>query len=165
MRDRIEDRFFDVMAKLNHFNLVEAIEGPGRIVISTEKRPGTVTNEAPEFAVMSVSDSGKGLTEEEQEKIGRSGTGLGMSVVLGLFWIIKDRLISKVSPAEVLWFPSGSPLSRNVNKMLQTVSTLKISWAGGSWLLRWMTGSNPWKAVRLLPNSSRLGRQILLSWT
>ncbi len=80
-------------------NAAEAMPTGGQVVISTqnaktEDRNGAIEPiKEGEYAVLCVSDTGIGIAPEEQEKIfepfyskkklGRSGTGLGMAVVLG----------------------------------------------------------------------------------
>ena len=80
-------------------NAAEAMPTGGKIVISTHNQIlGCKNGSNPEprdanWVVLSVSDSGTGITEEDKNKIfdpfytkkkmGRSGTGLGMTVVLG----------------------------------------------------------------------------------
>ncbi len=78
-------------------NAMEAIEGPGRVVISTQNR---ILDEktalkhgisAGEYAILTVTDNGKGISEKDLEHIfepfytkkimGISGTGLGLAVV------------------------------------------------------------------------------------
>ncbi len=78
-------------------NASEAIEGAGTVTISTISRyldeplKGYTGIRTGEYAVLSVSDDGSGITPEDLEKIfepfytkkvmGRSGTGLGLAVV------------------------------------------------------------------------------------
>jgi signal transduction histidine kinase/ActR/RegA family two-component response regulator len=75
-------------------NAAEAMPNGGQIIISTEKRKisnGEIDN--CEYAVLCVVDSGIGIPEDDLGRIfepfytkktmGRSGTGLGMAVVLG----------------------------------------------------------------------------------
>jgi PAS domain S-box-containing protein len=78
-------------------NASEAIEGSGRVVITTENRyldkplGGYETVEEGEYAVLIVSDDGAGISSDDLERIfepfytkkimGRSGTGLGLAVV------------------------------------------------------------------------------------
>jgi len=78
-------------------NAAEAIQGSGNIVISTENRyldrPLKGCNEINkgEYVVLSVADDGTGISPEDldrifepfytKKKMGRSGTGLGLSVV------------------------------------------------------------------------------------
>jgi PAS domain S-box-containing protein len=78
-------------------NAAEAVKEAGSVVISTENRyvenPVTGYDEVRrgEFAVMSVSDNGSGISSKDIERIfepfytkkvmGRSGTGLGLTVV------------------------------------------------------------------------------------
>ena len=86
-------------------NGVEAISGEGKVTITTRnlhvKEPfDGYDDEIPpgEYAVLEVDDTGSGMFPEELEKVfepfyskkvlGKSGTGLGMTVVLGA---VKDH--------------------------------------------------------------------------
>lgn len=78
-------------------NAVESMEGSGELTISTRNQyvdtPFSMGQyiEEGEYAVLSVTDSGPGIADEDQERIfdpfytkkvmGMSGTGLGLSVV------------------------------------------------------------------------------------
>ncbi len=80
-------------------NAAEAIAGDGLITIQTENRsfdeplPGYDGMRAGDYVVLSVSDTGKGISRDDLGKIfepfytkkvmGRSGTGLGLAVVWG----------------------------------------------------------------------------------
>ena len=80
-------------------NAAEAMPDGGKILVRTENRyverpvTGYETVKEGVYVVLSVSDEGVGISEEDQEKIfepfytkkvmGRSGTGLGMAVVWG----------------------------------------------------------------------------------
>lgn len=80
-------------------NAFEAVDGPGKVDISTEnislKSPhnGYEAIEPGEYVVLKISDCGSGMPVEVMQKIfepfftrkqmGRSGTGLGMTVVWG----------------------------------------------------------------------------------
>ncbi|WP_163338540.1 PAS domain-containing sensor histidine kinase [Desulfopila sp. IMCC35008] len=79
-------------------NGVESISGSGRVKISTHDQkvttpPPTTKVKQGEYVVLTVSDNGSGISENDIEKIfepffttkvmGRSGTGLGMAVVWG----------------------------------------------------------------------------------
>ncbi len=85
-------------------NAYEALEGPGTVTIVTEiirfdkEHNGYECIEKGEYAVVSVKDSGSGMPAKVVQKIfepfytrkqmGRSGTGLGMTVVWGT---VKDH--------------------------------------------------------------------------
>lgn len=78
-------------------NAAESIQGGGKIVVSTRiERQVVENNDAPdtlsgEYAILQVRDTGPGIPEEDLEhifepfyskkKMGRSGTGLGLTVV------------------------------------------------------------------------------------
>jgi signal transduction histidine kinase/ActR/RegA family two-component response regulator len=86
------------------FNAIEAISGAGRVRIATANRyldgpiEGYDTVNEGEYVVLIVEDTGTGISDEDMERIfepfytkkkmGRSGTGLGMSVVWGT---VKDH--------------------------------------------------------------------------
>jgi len=85
-------------------NAAESISGGGKVLISTENQyvdtsiSGYDNINEGDYFVLTVSDTGIGMSEEEKEKIfepfytnkemGRSGTGLGMAVVWGT---VKDH--------------------------------------------------------------------------
>lgn len=78
-------------------NAIESIKGPGKIRLSTENRyldkpvQGYAEVRPGPYAVLSVSDTGNGISAEDMEhifepfyskkKMGRSGTGIGLTVV------------------------------------------------------------------------------------
>lgn len=80
-------------------NAVESIPGEGRVMVRTENRhleeplPGCTQIKNGDYVVLSVSDTGMGIPDEDRESIfepffsrkssSRSGTGLGLSIVLG----------------------------------------------------------------------------------
>ena len=107
-------------------NAAEAISEDGIISVSTENRymdrpiAGYDHVEQGDYAVVTVSDTGVGMSSEDMEKIfepfytkktmGRSGTGLGMSVVWGT---VKDHngyidLLSKEGKGSkiTIYFPA-----------------------------------------------------------
>jgi PAS domain S-box-containing protein len=85
-------------------NAAEAISGLGEVLITTENRyidrtiSGHDTTQEGEYAVLTVSDTGSGISPADIERIfepfytkkvmGRSGTGLGLAVVWGT---VKDH--------------------------------------------------------------------------
>jgi len=85
-------------------NAIEAIQGPGKVTVSTKSRyidkpvTGYDYIEEGDYVVLTVSDTGIGISPEDMERIfepfytkkvmGRSGTGLGMAVVWGT---VKDH--------------------------------------------------------------------------
>jgi len=85
-------------------NAFEAVESIGRVVVTTENRKvdnlfrGYEKIEKGNYVVLKIQDSGMGMSQEILDKIfepfytkkqmGRSGTGLGMTVVWGT---IKDH--------------------------------------------------------------------------
>jgi PAS domain S-box-containing protein len=85
-------------------NAAEAISGPGKVTIRTQNRyldhplPTYEETQEGEYAVLSVSDTGKGIPATDIKRIfepfytkkvmGRSGTGLGLAVVWGT---VKDH--------------------------------------------------------------------------
>jgi PAS domain S-box-containing protein len=85
-------------------NAMEAINGKGRVMVSTQNRyidvplQGYETVAEGDYIVLIVCDNGSGISSEDRQKIfepfyttkemGRSGTGLGMAVVWGT---VKDH--------------------------------------------------------------------------
>ncbi|HHO75187.1 MAG TPA: response regulator [Deltaproteobacteria bacterium] len=109
-------------------NAAEAMPDGGNIIVTLENRylrdpiPGYDTIIEGNYVTLSVSDNGVGISQEDKEKIfepfytkkvmGRSGTGLGMAVVLGA---VQDHsgyisTYSKVGEGTVfvLYFPATS---------------------------------------------------------
>ncbi len=110
---RLETNLYDILGSSIHLsktimnlvsNSAEAMPDGGSIIISTDfryiKKPviGFETIEEGEYAILTVSDKGTGISSAEIGKIfepfytkkvmGRSGTGLGMAVVWGT---VKDH--------------------------------------------------------------------------
>ena len=85
-------------------NAAEAISGEGEVTIRTESRrlKGTIIGHDEvregDYAVLTVSDTGTGIADENKKKIfepfytrkamGKNGTGLGLSIVWGT---VKDH--------------------------------------------------------------------------
>lgn len=111
--NRLEPDLFNISGSHVHLsktvmniisNAIEAIQGPGRITVSTKNRyidkpvTGYDYIEEGDYVVFTVSDTGIGISPEDMERIfepfytkkvmGRSGTGLGMAVVWGT---VKDH--------------------------------------------------------------------------
>ncbi|MGD9162821.1 MAG: response regulator [Desulfobacteraceae bacterium] len=105
-------------------NASEAIEGHGNVIVSTEncklRKPlkGYEAVEAGEYVLLSVSDSGPGISQSDLERIfepfytkkvmGRSGTGLGLSVVWNIVRDHKgfiDIISSEKGTSFKLYFP------------------------------------------------------------
>jgi CheY-like chemotaxis protein len=111
--NRLEPDLFNISGSHVHLsktvmnimsNAIEAIEGSGRVTVSTKNRyidkpvTGYDYIEEGDYVVFTVSDTGIGISKEDMERIfepfytkkvmGRSGTGLGMAVVWGT---VKDH--------------------------------------------------------------------------
>jgi PAS domain S-box-containing protein len=111
--NRLEPDLFNISGSYIHLsktvmniitNAIEAVEGPGRVSVSTKNRyidkpvTGYDYIEEGDYIVFTVSDTGIGISQEDMERIfepfytkkvmGRSGTGLGMAVVWGT---VKDH--------------------------------------------------------------------------
>jgi two-component system NtrC family sensor kinase len=94
-------------------NAVDALAGPGRITIATAERNGSLH--------LSVSDSGRGMSEDELEKIflpffttkgvGR-GTGLGLSVSYGIVKSMGGRIEVQSASGKGSTFTIVLPLHR-----------------------------------------------------
>ncbi|HNV56218.1 MAG TPA: PAS domain S-box protein, partial [Smithellaceae bacterium] len=107
-------------------NAAESISGEGEVVIRTENRyldkavVGYDEVREGDYVVLSVSDTGTGISDEHREKIfepfytkkamGRSGTGLGLTIVWGT---VKDHngyidVVSRVGEGTTftLYFPA-----------------------------------------------------------
>lgn len=106
-------------------NASEAIEGSGKVIVSTENcqleqvlQIGYETVPAGDYVLVSVSDNGPGISQSDMERIfepfytkkvmGRSGTGLGLAVVWN---IIQDHngfidvITSEKGSSFKLYFP------------------------------------------------------------
>ncbi len=113
IRTRLEPELLNIMGSPLHLsktvmnlvsNAVEAIKESGTVTLSTENRcversmEGCDAVAEGDYAVLTVADTGIGISPEDQERIfepfytkkkmGRSGTGLGMAVVWGT---VKDH--------------------------------------------------------------------------
>ena len=122
-------------------NAAEAIIGEGEIIISTQNKyvdqsiNGFEKVAAGDYAVISISDNGVGISQKDMERIfepfytkkvmGRSGTGLGMTVVWGTMrdhnGYIDIKSIEGQGTTFTLYFPatrdnvkaSATPLALN----------------------------------------------------
>ncbi|MCK5312633.1 MAG: response regulator [Desulfobacteraceae bacterium] len=113
IKSNLDTELFNIMGSLVHLftivmnlvnNAAEAMPNGGEIVISTQNQyidkplHGYDSIEEGDYAILSVSDTGAGIAEQDIERIfepfytkkmmGRSGTGLGMAVVWGT---VKDH--------------------------------------------------------------------------
>ncbi|MFT5702581.1 MAG: PAS domain S-box-containing protein [Desulforhopalus sp.] len=105
-------------------NAAEAVESGGTVILSTSNRyveeplSGYEDVAAGEYAVLSVSDNGSGISSEDLERIfepfyskktmGRSGTGLGLAVVWNIMQDHKGYIDVNVGPQQTtfeLYFP------------------------------------------------------------
>lgn len=121
-------------------NAAEAMPDGGPIIIRTENRyidqQATGYEEIPEgeYSLLSISDSGVGMMEEEKQKIfepfytkkvmGRSGTGLGMAVVWGT---VKDHngiIDLKSEPGTGTEITLFFPVSRNQEISRKTITDI-----------------------------------------
>lgn len=115
-------------------NAAEAMPGGGRVIVRTSIRRleepvhGYETIDAGEYVVLSVEDTGVGMTAEDQKKIfepfftkktmGRSGTGLGMTVVWSTVKDHKGRIDITSAPGEGTRFDIYFPLSREAHSKI-----------------------------------------------
>ena len=119
-------------------NAAEAIETKGRIVISTANRyldrPLRAYNDVRvgEYAVLSISDTGRGVSNEEIDRIfepfytkkvmGRSGTGLGLTVVWNTVQDHNGYVVVTSNP-EGTRFDVYFPITReSIKKQLKKIS-------------------------------------------
>jgi len=121
-------------------NAIEAIEGPGKITVSTKNRyidqpvTGYDYIEEGDYVVLTVSDTGMGISPEDLERIfepfytkkvmGRSGTGLGMAVVWGTVKDHKGYIDVQSSIGKGTTFKLYFPVTRM--KLLKEKSPLSI---------------------------------------
>lgn len=140
----LEEKLFNVACSSMHvsksvmnlvLNAAEAIDSKGTITISTknvtlaESYMGYETIEAGEYAVITVEDTGSGISPDDLAKIfspfyskkimGRSGTGLGLAVVWNTVHDhggYVDLVSSKEGTTFSLYFPSSK---RDVNRIRQ----------------------------------------------
>lgn len=92
-------------------NAVDALQGPGRITIATERKDGRLH--------LSVSDNGKGMTPSQLENIflpfyttkevGK-GTGLGLSVSYGIVRSLGGRMLVDSTPGKGSTFTIVLPM-------------------------------------------------------
>ncbi len=132
-------------------NGYEAIENTGRVLISTVNSyidipiHGYDDIEKGEYVILSVADQGKGISEEDIERIfepfysnkmmGRSGTGLGLAVVWN---VVHDHsgYINVLSSSEGTTFNIYFPISReSIPKQKSSLDITKYSGNGESILV------------------------------
>lgn len=116
-------------------NAAEAVESGGTVILSTHNRyveeplSGYEDVAVGEYAVLSISDNGPGISSEDMERIfepfyskktmGRSGTGLGLAVVWNIMQDHKGYIDVRVGPQQTtfeLYFPvSREKLSKELS--------------------------------------------------
>jgi len=120
------------------FNAVESIDDYGQVLIKTENRHldqpmnGYDAMLEGDYAVVSVTDTGQGIAQQDLEKIfepfytkkvmGRSGTGLGLAVVWGT---VKDHggyvdVRSQIGKGTTftLYFPATHEIGKKIREAL-----------------------------------------------
>ena len=129
-------------------NSFEAIEQEGTVLVKTENKyvdtpiKGYETTVPGKYVVLTISDSGMGIPQEKLDKIfepfysskimGRSGTGLGMTVVWGT---VKDHggyLDVKSSPENGTTITVFLPALQEKRKNA-TASVLAADYQAGKW--------------------------------
>jgi len=109
-------------------NAAESISGPGEVTIRTESRyldkaiRGYDTIKEGDYAILTVSDTGMGISAEDREKMfepfytkkkmGRSGTGLGLAIVWGTVKDLNGYIDVQTKIGEGSTFSLYFPVSR-----------------------------------------------------
>jgi PAS domain S-box-containing protein len=122
-------------------NAAEAMPNGGNIAISTQNRyvdypiRGYDRVKEGDYAVLTVSDCGMGINEEDQQRVfepfftkkrmGRSGTGLGMAVVWGAVKDHKGYIDIRSSEGRGTSFTLYFPITRKVKDEIQSVQAVE----------------------------------------
>lgn len=122
-------------------NAAEAIAGVGRVIVNTTQKnleepyDGYERIEPDQYVVLEVSDNGMGMSRDDLEKIftpfyskkslGRSGTGLGMTVVWGSVKDHKGFIDISTKIDEGTTFEVYFPVTTSKVKLKKKTSTLK----------------------------------------
>ncbi len=144
----LENKLFNIFGSSVHLaktvmnlvsNAAEAMPGGGEILISTQNQYLDVPKgeyekiEAGEYVVLSVSDEGIGMTQEDLDKIfepfytkkvmNRSGTGLGMAIVWGTLKDHKGYIDVRTGKGKGTTFTLYFPATRkDISKDLSLLS-------------------------------------------
>ncbi|NTW06580.1 MAG: PAS domain S-box protein, partial [Syntrophaceae bacterium] len=133
-------------------NALEAISGRGEVIVRTENRyldhpiKGYDEMKDGDYAVLTVSDTGSGISPENMSKIfepfytkkvmGRSGTGLGLAVVWGTVKDHNGYIDVKSEPGEETVFTLYLPATREeMGKVEKAVSPANYMGKGQSILV------------------------------
>jgi two-component system cell cycle sensor histidine kinase/response regulator CckA len=132
-------------------NAAEAIRDGGRIDLKTEtrfieRRIGDLdVSKTGEYVIVSVSDTGIGMSAEESEKIfepfftkkkmGRSGTGLGMSVVWGTVKDHDGHIRAETAKGKGTTFHLYFPVTRQARNKVRSSSPTEAHRGNGERIL------------------------------
>ncbi|HNS57022.1 MAG TPA: response regulator, partial [Smithellaceae bacterium] len=133
-------------------NALEAIPGRGEVIVRTENRyldhpiKGYDEMKEGDYAVITVSDTGSGISPEDMDKIfepfytkkvmGRSGTGLGLAVVWGTVKDHNGYIDVHSEPGEKTVFTLYFPVTRDeMEKVKKAVSPVSYMGKGQSILV------------------------------
>jgi CheY-like chemotaxis protein len=132
-------------------NAAEAIAGEGKITIRTANRyvdspiEGYDIIAEGDYAVFEITDTGVGISSEDQKRIfepfytkktmGRSGTGLGMSVVWATVKDHRGYIDVSSSPGEGTTFTLYFPAARLEKPQSATVGSLEDYMGQGEYIL------------------------------
>jgi CheY-like chemotaxis protein len=132
-------------------NAAEAMDGGGKITIRTASRfvdapiEGYDIIAEGDYAVFEVSDTGVGISSEDQKqifepfytkkKMGRSGTGLGMSVVWATVKDHRGYIDVSSCPGEGTTFTLYFPLTREEKRKTAVASSVEDYIGEGEYIL------------------------------
>jgi len=133
-------------------NAAEAMPLGGKISISTENRSvdkpiiGYDRIEKGEYIVLEISDTGVGISPDDQEKIfepfytrktmGRSGTGLGMAVVWGTVKDLNGFIDVKSTVGEGTTFTLYFPITKDETSRDKSILSLEDYMGNGEYIQR-----------------------------